>query len=70
VVLFCPVIGYEALGMGMIVKGLKLRQPSFNPHYARILYALMAVGADKVLNLHISLHTAHLHIQTPSPARA
>jgi hypothetical protein len=56
VVLLCPVIEHELLGMGMKVKGLKLRQPSFNLHYARILYAFMAAGADKVFDLHISIH--------------
>src|SRR5437764_10947624 len=49
--LLCPVIEHELLGMGMIVKGLKLRQPGFNLHYACILYALTAVGADKLFSL-------------------
>jgi hypothetical protein len=56
VILLCPVIEHEPLGMGMIVKGLKLRQPSFNLHYTHILYALMAVGADQLF----SVHAAHL----------
>jgi hypothetical protein len=55
-VLLCPVIEHEPLGIGMIVKGLKLRQPCFNLHYAHILYALMAVRADQFFRP----HAAHL----------
>src|SRR2546423_13103541 len=53
--LLCQVIEHEALGIGMIVKGLKLRA-SLNLHHARIPYVLMAVGADELF----SLHATHL----------
>jgi hypothetical protein len=43
--MLCQVIEHEALGIGMIVKGLKLRA-SLNLHHPHIPYALVAVGAD------------------------
>src|SRR5205085_9375023 len=55
--LLCQVIEHEALGIGMIVKGMKLRA-SLNLHHAHIPYALLAVGADQLF----SLHAAHLLI--------
>jgi hypothetical protein len=63
VALLCPVIEHEAPGMGMVVKGLKLRQTSFNLHHARVLYALMTVGADGLF----SLHAAHLLLDPSAP---
>src|SRR5437868_12613717 len=60
--LLCQGIEHEALGIGMIVKGLKLRA-SLNLHHAHIPYALTAVGADQLF----SLHAAHL-LSPPSAA--
>src|SRR5437763_7447182 len=60
--LLCQVIEHEALGIGMIVKGMKLRA-SLNLHHAYIPYARLAVGADQLF----SLHAAHL-LSTPSAA--
>src|SRR5205085_2493945 len=53
--LLCHDIEHEALGIGMIVKGLKLGT-SLNLHHARIPYALMASGADELFRLHGSHH--------------
>src|SRR5205823_467255 len=56
VALLCPVIEHEALCIGMIVKGMKLRQAGFNLHHACIPYVLIAVRTDESF----SLHAAHL----------
>jgi hypothetical protein len=62
--LLCQVIEHEALGIGMIVKGLKLRA-SLNLHHARIAYALMTIGADELFCLHALHHrsiSCHQHV--------
>jgi hypothetical protein len=61
VALLCPVIEHEALGMGMVVKGLKLGQARFNLHHARVPYALMTVRADELFSLHAA-HPFHLQL--------